>query len=260
MRRVICADDFVAGGFYRIELEVSHPGALPGAMVVSEDWPDGFEIIDGYWGGVRFRPVERSGVYSWLFGYGDGNPAVASGTLSYLISVPENCRQHQPEVFGKVSIAGESAEITGDSRREFLTDGVLPPSQWLELPSGWSMQMLSFEGAASGAELSGGGRCFVLGSGNAWVQWRGATLPADTPCWIWREKSDSMLLTEAYCKAETSAKPVRRHPGGWRVDKSSMLREGTEAHLWQNGSYNKVCTAIGVSQPVWTLDKGEERK
>ena len=68
VRRVICADDFVAGGFYRIELEVSHPGALPGAMVVSEDWPDGFEIIDGYWGGVRFRPVERSGVYSWLFG------------------------------------------------------------------------------------------------------------------------------------------------------------------------------------------------
>ena len=197
VERRVCSSGFAPGGIFRVELTVeleSHE--LPGAFVISEDWPAGVQMLDSYWQGKRFMPVQRGNCFSWLFGYGEGNPQCSSGRLSCVIAVPDECNPSEIRVFGKVCIAGAEAEITGDSVLERIGEGELPRVEWLELPKGWSLHLMPFHCNAAQGELAGDGACFTLGSGMAWVQVADNVIPPGKPFWLWRREPDFLLLTE----------------------------------------------------------------
>lgn len=129
--RSLPSDGGGLGEAFTVVLTVDVGTPAPSALIVREQWPEGWVVTKAQWNGTAHAPSLADGTYRWLFGVG---VAVANGTLRYDV-LPTGTPEQTYSVAG-AALYGTSTEVTtmGDSTIYLSwgvdTDGDGMPDAW----------------------------------------------------------------------------------------------------------------------------------
>ena len=225
----------------RLEVEFPEDEPIPGAWLLSENWPQG-----------------------WLLEEGETTPSVGNGILSYTLRAPENFSRSS--TLNSADGAAYTYNDVGFTQgtMTLTPDEATQPQQfeWTFQPC-WSLMALPGElDKASRDLLTSLGDGIFQVAGNQEQYSQSDVPPVGMPFWIYRNATEPIVCELTAALIADLPEPLR--PAGavrrqqWNLfgvcgDNPVRLAAGVVAWRWQNGQYER-CEENAVLQPgeaVW---------
>lgn len=237
-------------------------GSLPKAFIIEESWPQGFRLVKARWNGHTIATDGDGGRLRWLWGYGEGSPAVSDGELTYAMQVPSENWHSTAGVSGEIFTSDETELIFGSSQIDWTSpDGIPFPRLYCAIEPGWNL--LSMPSSPDQSENFRILKAFfddfwVLpdSGGGTWMRTPAEALSSGLPFWChWEFPEARQLLFYGVESSESGATLDGIHVANdrkWRFNNQRLADEYGGIWQWDKAAWRRMADGhAGSTRGGW---------